>query len=524
MNLIIIFLGVLLHHTYGENLVNVRLPFVNSAGVTYINGITPTGLVAAPVPLHYSQQLQAQPPVNIQQAHFTLPSPLKAAPLHVPVQHNIPAIADIPVTHIDAQPGVIQKLVDVANPAIKTRKYEVRRPAIQKQFFDIEERVIVRPAGSALVELDHPTSKNQKGADIITPLHPVVPVAKVHHPLVPAVPVAPVKPVFVSSTPVPHETEPIESSHRFDNPSFENRPTEFQSEEDTVVIEARSQQPKSENLEQKQQNNIPSFQRNQSPVFETAFGFSPEARSRASPQNFEQPQNPEPRSNLQEQHQFQLQQLQQSHQAQLKQLEERHIFEQQEEQRRQHESNREQQPQLRQQNNQPQVEVNPNAAQQPVFRTNTRERQSLPEQISPVIASPQISPAELHLNQQRLIQLLTEKNGITEIGNFDNSGRLLRSGEIFNDARSIRARVISATPAPFNARKTDERVNTRRVVISQPIETVQEVEVVEPATKIDRVAINEPAILKTARFGIQRIHTSIPAVSALPAHLTAYHH
>lgn len=47
---------------------------------------------------------------------------------------------------------------------------QVRRPAIQKQFYDIEERVIIRPAGSAVVELDEPTSKSQKEPAVIQPL------------------------------------------------------------------------------------------------------------------------------------------------------------------------------------------------------------------------------------------------------------------------------------------------------------------------------------------------------------------
>lgn len=39
----------------------------------------------------------------------------------------------------------------------KTRRYQIRRPAIQKEFFDIEEKVVIRPAGSALIELDSAT-------------------------------------------------------------------------------------------------------------------------------------------------------------------------------------------------------------------------------------------------------------------------------------------------------------------------------------------------------------------------------
>lgn len=42
---------------------------------------------------------------------------------------------------------------------VKLRRYQVHRPGIQKEFYDIEERVIVRPVGSALIELDAPTKK-----------------------------------------------------------------------------------------------------------------------------------------------------------------------------------------------------------------------------------------------------------------------------------------------------------------------------------------------------------------------------
>lgn len=42
---------------------------------------------------------------------------------------------------------------------VKLRRYQVHRPGIRKEFYDVEERVIVRPVGSALIELDPPTKK-----------------------------------------------------------------------------------------------------------------------------------------------------------------------------------------------------------------------------------------------------------------------------------------------------------------------------------------------------------------------------
>ncbi|KAL5293106.1 hypothetical protein ACFFRR_011716 [Megaselia abdita] len=63
-------------------------------------------------------------------------------------------------------PAVVQKKVNVVTPVVRKTTYEIRKPAIEKQFFDIEERVIVRPAGTVVVELDGPISKQTKGETI----------------------------------------------------------------------------------------------------------------------------------------------------------------------------------------------------------------------------------------------------------------------------------------------------------------------------------------------------------------------
>lgn len=79
-----------------------------------------------------------------------------------PVLTKVAGVADVPVTKLAYTHGVTQKLVDVAHPAVSTRKVKVRRPALRKEFYDIEHRVIVRPAGSATLELSQPISKEQK--------------------------------------------------------------------------------------------------------------------------------------------------------------------------------------------------------------------------------------------------------------------------------------------------------------------------------------------------------------------------
>lgn len=89
--------------------------------------------------------------------HVTSIYPVAPAP--VDVVHHVPSVVDVPVTKYVSQPGYIQKLVNVPKTDIATAKLEVRRPAIQKKFYDIEHRTVVRPVGSAVVELDQPVAQ-----------------------------------------------------------------------------------------------------------------------------------------------------------------------------------------------------------------------------------------------------------------------------------------------------------------------------------------------------------------------------
>ncbi len=82
---------------------------------------------------------------------------------------SVPGVANVPVTKLAVHQGVTQKLVDVAQPAVKNRRVKVRRPALRKEFYDIEHRIIVRPAGSATLELSQPISKTQKVRLVLSP-------------------------------------------------------------------------------------------------------------------------------------------------------------------------------------------------------------------------------------------------------------------------------------------------------------------------------------------------------------------
>jgi len=44
----------------------------------------------------------------------------------VPTVHHVPAVADVPIKTYEHTPAVIHKVLDVAKPAIQTRKFEVR--------------------------------------------------------------------------------------------------------------------------------------------------------------------------------------------------------------------------------------------------------------------------------------------------------------------------------------------------------------------------------------------------------------
>lgn len=118
--------------------VAVRLPYLNPAGVSYVGGGSYEGHAAQvaqafehqqpfetydhyPQPLHY----QAPAAAHIEAHHVGYAAAQVPAVAAVPVVKHVPAVADVPVTHIEAQHGFIEKQVDVAKPAVSTRKFEV---------------------------------------------------------------------------------------------------------------------------------------------------------------------------------------------------------------------------------------------------------------------------------------------------------------------------------------------------------------------------------------------------------------
>ncbi|XP_054735118.1 uncharacterized protein LOC129242480 [Anastrepha obliqua] len=70
------------------------------------------------------------------------------------------------------QRPMVTKTIQIAQPALKAKKFEVRHPAIQKEFYDIEERVVIKPAGTIVVELEHPVAKIPRGETVLPLGHP----------------------------------------------------------------------------------------------------------------------------------------------------------------------------------------------------------------------------------------------------------------------------------------------------------------------------------------------------------------
>lgn len=88
--------------------------------------------------------------------------------------------------------------------------------------------------------------------------------------------------------------------------------------------------------------------------------------------------------------------------------------------------------------------------------------------------------------QARLIELYTGNGGVSEVGQVDdqtnsrytsnnnnNYNNNNRNGQ-YQDVGNVRARVVSVTPPPATALPV-ETVNRRRIVVSKPVTTVQEV-------------------------------------------------
>lgn len=104
--------AALLQGGYG-GYVSVRMPYLNPAGVTYINDIPSEGHLAYSVP------------AKVETEHIGYAAAQVPAVAAVPYIKHLPTVSHVPVTKIEAQPALLEKQLDVVKPAVSTRKFEV---------------------------------------------------------------------------------------------------------------------------------------------------------------------------------------------------------------------------------------------------------------------------------------------------------------------------------------------------------------------------------------------------------------
>lgn len=104
--------AALLQGGYGS-FVSIRMPYLNPAGVTYINNIG------------QEAQLAYSVPAKVEAEHIGYAAAQVPAVAAVPYVKHVPTVSHVPVTKIEAQPALLEKQLDVVKPAVSTRKFEV---------------------------------------------------------------------------------------------------------------------------------------------------------------------------------------------------------------------------------------------------------------------------------------------------------------------------------------------------------------------------------------------------------------
>lgn len=113
--------ATLLQTSYG-GFVSIRMPYLNPAGVTYINNI------------ESEAQLAYSIPAKVEAQHIGYAAAQVPAVAAVPFVKHVPTVSHVPVTKIEAQPAVLEKQLDLVKPAVSTRKFEVNNFLIQEIF------------------------------------------------------------------------------------------------------------------------------------------------------------------------------------------------------------------------------------------------------------------------------------------------------------------------------------------------------------------------------------------------------
>ncbi|XP_053696882.1 uncharacterized protein LOC128744121 [Sabethes cyaneus] len=500
----------------------------NPAAVTpvvYGAAHRPSVVAVAPQPVHpvvTQYHTPAVHPVHIPPAH--------AAPGHIPVVAVTPVT---PVAPVAPATTTVTKTItreeesfssSTQSPihVIKSRKYKVRRPAIQNQFYDIEERVIVRPVGTALVELEHPVSKTQtsvrthavqtksSAADdgyvvssesTVTQRPQIVQTHTVYHqPPVQQVPVySPhpviihssnaghvphpvtlpsvqtpvyvnhVQPVYVQTTTVPslvtfkpsHVTYPAVST-----PTSTTIPTPTSDGgvdyDDSIVVEARG--------------GVRTLHEPTSTQTSHDYSTTPAKYRNRQCNDYEDVNDPPKRGDIAITYA-----TEETHQSLSREDENSTLPTTTEN------SNVLVNASFKNVNINARFAAKGDNQSQSIIVRNEQKSQPRSEHFSEttvasakVLIASELSADQARSNQEQFIRLLSERDSISEVAygpHTDTSSSLVNT--------YVRSRVLSATPAPHDARGSSKTVNIRRIIVSRPIETEQEIEVREHGLDLD---------------------------------------
>lgn len=354
-------------------------------------------------------------------------------------------------------------------PVYKTSKYEIRRPGIRKEFYDIEEKVFIKPAGTAIFELQHdkphssaivnkhisqqqsyPQYSNydsqyypdeqryanhgySHGYNPLFNIPPAQPPTYHYNPVVSQPPVTHTydyNPVYPSTTITPGYVPPVGSGYLppcEDTPNIPTNPhpppTEHELgdeydendhhdyDADAGYITPINEEGQSNGNRDREYYRVPQ-----------SYGYSPDSRIDRLRVEFKN---------------------QRGDTAQLKAYQNPQKF------------HHEYVPQINV--DRKQVQIRPNG--------------DAPAKYSEEKVSSQV---EIE-NSQRLLDLYSANGDVTEVG----FGRNAKTQQYKVPNSSVPARVVSVTPAPQYANYVDEQTKSRRVALTQPLYTVQQVEVRE---------------------------------------------
>lgn len=363
-------------------------------------------------------------------------------------------------------------------PVYKTSKYEVRRPGVRKEFYDIEEKVFIKPAGTAIFELQHdkphssaivnkhiyqqqsyPYPQYPQYADDSAQYYPQIQQYANHgynpgyNPVVvqsvpsPGYDFAPPRPhvtypttynpVYPPTTITPGYVPPVTSGYL---PPCDEAPTKPHPPSSQHELNEEYDRDDDEN-----DQNYDSDAAFITPIHEESADIKYASSKSNSGRDREYYRAPTPNAYNPEQRIDRVRAEYQNQRGDLAQLKANQYPQQ---------FHYEYVPKVEQKG----VQIRPNGVPSAKY---SEQRAS--------------SQVEIE-NSKKLLDLYSANGDVTEIGGY---GGEARSQQYKAQNKNVEHRVVSVTPAPEYANYVDEQSKSRRVVLSKPLYTVQQVEVRE---------------------------------------------